>query len=593
MSSGQDTTGETVRRRAVLASIAAGTAGTAGCLGRLRTARSQELPDPLSLEILTLPGDADPVATQIGRRLAENLEAAGIEVDLTLYPEDELRRAVLIEQEYDLFVCAHPNIESPDMLRPLLHSKFVREPGWQNPFEMTDINIDELLEAQQSQTGDQRRQTVAELQHEIVKNQPFIPIVVPDAIQAARTDRFSSWEPMTTDLARSLTQLEQVDPSADTLRLVSTNDRLTQNLNPIAIEYPDGRRIIDLLYDSLGRYDRGTVRPWAADSWDVSRTDGDTLITATLRSGLEFHDGTPLTAADVVFSIEFLTDTSLGEFEVAVPAPRFRGRTSIVETATAIDEQTVALRFPEASPQTAVRALTVPILPKQEWETASNPVDIAGVDISEAVTDALVRENLDPVGSGPLQFDSLVEDERLVLTRNDDHPSQQASAALPEPFAGGLSFDQVRLEVVRSDDAALGLLADGEADATLSTLSPSAVPRAGREPAVELSVERSPALYLVGCNTTRSPLGNPYFRRFVARLIDKDAVQNEVLDGFARPATTPLTGTSWVPSGLRWNDEDPEVPFFGNNGELDSDAARTYLQDAGFEFAESGELLEQ
>jgi peptide/nickel transport system substrate-binding protein len=592
MSGGQNGANETVRRRAVLTSFAAGAVGAAGCLGRFRTARSQKLPGQLALEVVTLPGDADPVATQIGRRLAENLETVGVEVDLTLYPEDELRRTVLIDQEYDLFVCAHPNIESPDALRPLLHSEFVREPGWQNPFEMTDITIDELLEAQRSQTGPQRRETVTELQREIVKNQPFVPVAVPDAIQVSRSERFTGWETMTTDLARTLTTLDRTDASGDTLGLVSTDGRLTQNLNPIAIEYPSGHQIIDLLYDSLGRYDRQTVRPWAAANWDVSTANGDTVITASLRPGVEFHDGTPLTAEDVVFAVEFLSDTSLGEFEVPVPAPRFRGRTSLIEDVTAIDDRTVELRFSDASPQTAVRALTLPILPRQEWESASKAVDIAGVDISESVTDALVRENLEPVGSGPLQFDSLVEDEELVLTRNDSHPVHRTPEAFPDAF-GAFDFERVRIRIVRSDDAALGLLTDREVDATLSNLNPSVVPRAGREPAVDLNVEQSSALYMVGCNTARSPLGNPHFRRLVARLIDKEAVRSEILGGFARPAVSPLAGTGWVPSDLQWDDGDPEVPFFGTDGDLDTAAIQTYLRDAGFEFSDSGELLEQ
>lgn len=588
-----DSRPNTLHRRGFLATAAAGASGLGGCLGRFRTARSRELPDQLSLEILTLPGDADAVATQIGRQLAENLETVGIETDLQLYPEDELRRQVLIDQQYDLFVTSHPNLETPDALRPLLHSVFVQELGWQNPFGMTNISIDDLLEAQQSETGSQRRETVSELQREITRHQPFVPVAVPDAIQASRGDRFQGWEALTTDLARSFTQLERTDASADTLELVSTDDRLVRNLNPIAIEYRNEGRIIDLLYDPLGRPVGDGVQPWAAADWDIS-TDGEgTTITATLRPDLTFHDGTPLTAADVVFTLEFLADTSLGGLEIPVPAPRFRGRISAVDEVTADGDRTIEMGFPEASPETAVRTLTVPILPKHEWKTASQAVDVAGIDLSEAVTEALVMENLDPVGSGPLQFDSRIEDEELVLARNDDHLLQQAPEKLPAAFAGGLSFERMRIQIVRSDDAALGLLADGAVDATLSTLKPAVVPRVRREPGVTLSVEQSSALYLVGCNADRSPLGNPHFRRLVARLLDKAIIREEVFDGFARPASSPLTGTEWVPTDLQWQDGDPELPFFGTDGTVDSEAARAYLREAGFEFSDAGQLLEQ
>lgn len=593
----RDSGGSDIRRRTLLASATAGAAGLAGCLSRFRTVRNQELPDQISLDVLTLPADDDAVATQIGRRLSRNLDEIGVDVELVLYPEDELRREVLINQDYDLFVSAHPNIQHPDTLRPLLHSSFVREIGWQNPFELTDIDIDELLEEQRVQSGSERRRAIVDLQHQAVRQQPFVPVAVPDTIRATRAERFTGWRSISTDLAQSFARLERRDTDAETLSLVSTDGRITKNLNPIAIEYRNRGQITSLLYDSLGRYYGGEVRPWAASDWELSAVDGGTVATVTLQPNLAFHDGTPLTAEDVVFTVEFLQDTSLGEFEVPAPAPRFRGRTSLVDEITAIDDETLKITFPKTSPKTALRALTIPIFPRSEWEEKTRPADIAGVELSEAVTQALVWSNDEPLGSGPLQFESTVEDQELVLRRNDDHLLQrdpeQLPSALAERFAGGIPFERLDIQIVRSDDAALGLLINEEVDATVSDLNPAIVPRIGREPDIDLHVERSPALYLVGCNVLREPLGNPHFRRLVARLVDKEAIRSEVFGGFARPATSPLAGTEWLPAELRWEEDDPELPFFGTDGELDIEGVRTYLRDAGFEFSNDGELLEQ
>lgn len=597
MSEDCDSGSTAIRRRALLASAAAGATGQAGCLSRLRTVSSQEIPNQLSLEILTVPGDDDPVATQIGRRLANNLETIGVNVGLELFSEDELRRRVLINKDYDLFVSAYPNVEKPDALRPLLHSSFVGEVGWQNPFTFTDISIDELLESQQHQTGAQRRRTVVELQHEVVRKQPFVPVAVPDSVRAARSERFANWRWTSRDLSRTLARLDRIETDADTLRLVSTDAQITRNLNPIAIEYRNTGEITGLFYDSLGRYYGGAVTPWAAKDWELSAGEDETVATVTLQSDLQFHDGTALTASDVVFTVNFLKDTSLGEFEVPVPAPRFRGRTSIIDEITALDERTVELRFSDVRPSSAVRALTLPIFPKHVWGSKTRAADIAGVEISESVTEALVWQNPEPVGSGPLQFESRVEDEELVLKRNDTHLLNRNPEALPtqvaERLPDGIPFERVRIHIVRSDDAALGLLVNGSVDATASDLNPGVVPRIGREPNVDLYVERSPGLYLVGCNTVREPLGNPYFRRLIARLIDKKTIQNEVFGGFARPATSPLTGTQWVPADLRWDRADPELPFFGSEGELAVEEIRNYLRDAGFEFTDDGTLLEQ
>lgn len=586
-----------VRRRTLLATAATGAAGLAGCLSRFRTLRGQDIPDQLSLDILTLPADDDAVATQIGRRLADNLEAVGVDVELVLYPEDELRREVFINQEYDLFVTAHPNVRDPDTLRPLLHSTFVREIGWQNPFALTDFNLDELLEQQQSRSGTERRQTTDELQAEFVTQQPFVPVAVPDTVRASRPERFTGWRGMGTDLLQSLVNLDRRDDDAETLRLASTDGRITRNLNPIAIEYRNRGEITGFIYDSLGKRYGGKIQPWLATDWELS-TDGDgTVITVSLHQDLAFHDGTPLTAEDVVFTVEFLHDTSLGDLEVAAPAPRFRGRTSLVEEVVAVDESTVEMRLPGTGPETARRALTVPVFPRNQWEEMTGSADIAGVELSAAVTEALVWENDEPVGSGPLQFESSTEDEELVLRRNEDHLIHRDPDQLPEPladyFGGGLPFERLEIQVVRSDDAALSLLINADVDATISDLNPSIVPRIGREPEVDLHVDQSPALYMVGCNTVREPLGNPHFRRLIGRLVDKASIHRDVFAGFARPATSPLTGTEWLPAELRWEGAEPTLPFFGTDGEVDVDGVREYLRDAGFEFSDDGELLEQ
>ena len=72
------------------------------------------------------------------------------------------------------------------------------------------------------------------------------------------------------------------------------------NLNPFTATDATSWRVIPLVYDSLARIDPVTLMPtpWAATSWAI---DGTTL-NVTLRSDLAFHDGSAMTAADVVYS---------------------------------------------------------------------------------------------------------------------------------------------------------------------------------------------------------------------------------------------------------------------------------------------------
>ncbi len=72
------------------------------------------------------------------------------------------------------------------------------------------------------------------------------------------------------------------------------------SLNPFTATDADSWKVIPLVYDGLARIDPATLTPtpWAAESWSVS---GSTL-TVTLRSDLWFHDGSAVTATDVVYS---------------------------------------------------------------------------------------------------------------------------------------------------------------------------------------------------------------------------------------------------------------------------------------------------
>lgn len=579
--------------------IAAGVAGvgvaTSGCLQRVRSLVGRPASDQVSLTIKTMPADADAQATRIARTLATNLEAVGVKANIALMPREELRRDVLTGGKYDIYVDQCPTYPDPDYLRPLLASRFKGEPGWQNPYEFTNLEVDELLTEQRKASGGARRRIVNEIQDEIARLQPFTIVAIPTEISAVRADRFVGWNGFGLSSPLSYVALERADETgpAGKLRVTVTDSRITENLNPIAVEFRDRGTFTGLLYDSLARWIHGEVRPWAAESW-TWQDEGETVATVTLREGLTWHDGTDLTVSDVAFTYRFLQDTTLGDDGPAVPAPRFRGRTSLVTEAEVFDDRTVRLHFGETTPEVARRALTVPVLPRHEWKPRTDEADIAGVDVNNRVTEALVWANAEPVGSGPLRFERLVQKEALVLSRYDDHflhgdPPEN----LVEFVGAGVPYEQLSARVVPSDAAAIELLAANEADATASSTNPAVVPRIGRNDSLKLLVDRSPSFYHIGYNTRQEPLGNPHFRRTVSRLVDKLHVVDEVFKGYAEPAASPLAGTKWTAPSLEWDDADPVMPFLGENGDLNVPAARELLREAGFKYDDHDRLLHQ
>jgi len=617
-----------LRRRAFLSSGVATALGS-GCIQQSQSLFGRSSPTRVSLTIKTTPADADARATAIARTLSTRLTTVGIDASIALRSTEELYRDVLLNQSFDLYVGTFPHTEDPDFLRPLLHSRFGGEPGWQNPFGYTNLELDDRLAAQRTESGPDRVETLRQIERAVVRDQPFTVVAFPDAIrtthsgrlQTPRSTRFHTArrylaaEPMVdtdTDAAADVdtntgtaptttTPTDRNDGDGDSatdtsrrLRVTLSDSRPTKNLNPLAAEFRSGSTITTLLYDSVGRWIDGRVRPWLASdwTWSESPTSGTPRATVSLRDDLTWHDGTALTAADVAFTYRFLRDTSLGRADSPVPAPTYRGETSLVESVTAPATDRVELQFGPVSRAVATRAFTVPILPEHVWRALTTQATLAGVDTGSAVTRALVWNNVPPVGSGPLQFERANRKESLLLRRFDDHFLHRADeTAAVGPYANGFSFDRLEFVVVPSAAAAVELVADGVAGFTGSPLTQAAVPRIGRHDGLELRVSQPFEFYHVGYNARTPPTSNTRFRRAVAHLVDKASIVDETFRGYADPAASPLARRAVQSRELQWEGDDPSTPFPGENGTLDVERARDLFRDAGYRYSDDGHLV--
>jgi len=588
--------GPTVSRRAVLGTAAGVGAGvSSGCLGLLSDVLGTGGPAQLSLTIKTVPAETDPVMTQVARQLVNRLSAIGVDADFELLSRTQLRQDVLMNNDYDIYVGQFPGHYDPEFVRPLLHSVFAGESGWQNPFDYSDLTVDEQLDAQLEQAGNDRGLAVGDLQRTVAREQPLGVIAHPEEIWTAREDRFTGWEefPLVNPVSYlSLRTRDRAAEREERLRVTTTNATPTRNLNPISAMHRYRGTFTGLLYDSLGEYYDGTVNPWLARSWEIDTSGETTTATVTLRSSLRWHDGQPLTASDVATTYRFLNDTTLGNGETAVPAPRLRGRASLVTGADVRDARTVELQLGAAARPVAERVLTTPILPSHIWEATTAQASAAGIDMTPYPTEAIVAGNAAPVGSGVLQFEGSTDGESLVLTRFDEHfMHRNRSSDAAQRFDGGVPFDRLSVRVVPSDAAAVELVAADEADATAMSIASNSVSRVGQYEELDLYTEHSRSFYHIGFNTRRVPFGNGHFRRLVMRLLDKGQIVNEALDGYGAYGVTPLSGTDWVPADLTWDGEDPQVPFIGEDGELDEQRARELFQEAGFGYDDDGRMI--
>lgn len=577
-------------RRAVLAGAAGSLAATSGCISRVRTVMGRDEPDPVSVTIKTVPRDHDPYALLIARQLSEWYKSAGITANVLPMSSEALLRQVLVNHEFDLFVGQYPNpAVGPDSLYPLLHSQFSTESGWQNPFGYANLSIDDLLERQRITSGQERRRIVADLQSTLARENPFTVLGFPDVIRTARTDRFAGVVTAPLDEALGVLRLDRVDPAAETLHVTTTDERVTKDLNPLMASVRPVGTVIDLLYDPLVRHDRGERYPWLAES---TTWVGDGVLEVTLRPDLAFHDGESLTAHDVAFTYEFLRDTSLGESNQTAPTMRYRGRSTHVDSTTVLDGRRVRLSVDGRGKSIVRRALTVPVLPRHVWADRTGDPEVGGLDLGGETTEALVTDNVPPVGSGPLAFADATRNDRLRLERFDDHFLHAGpTPGLPDAIADGVAFDRLAVTHVGSGSSAVELVSSGDADLTLAGVGPDVVRRIGQADDLDLLIDRTRSFYFVGFNTRRAPFANPRFRQLLSGLVDRLSLTHSVFGTFASPAISPLGGTDWVADDLRWRGEDPITPFLGTGGTVDSAQARAAFRDAGYQYDDQGRLL--
>lgn len=540
---------------------------------------------------MTLPEDENIFALRVARHLAQNMETAGIQVNVVPTRHATFLREVLINRDYDLYVWRLPEQSDPDFLRPLLHSRFAEEPGWQNPFGYSNTIVDDLLDAQ-VQYGENRGGELVEIQELLAQEWPFIPIGFEEEQRLVRSDRIT---PDTGVPFSSPLWVYRLDPEDSTVQLGTNDWRLSQNLNPIAVEYRGQAGITDLLYGSPIEVFDGDYIPWLASTWEWVSPRNARLPTLEfqLREGLTWEDGEPIDGEDVIFTYDFLSDTSMQDEDPQVPAPVYRRLMTLLDSAEAVDDRQIRLQFKETARSIARDFLTIPILPQHIWEELTEFTEVAGITVSEVTTDALVEDNLDPVGSGPYRVTNVETDSRLTLERIDDHPFVAPDGpGHPLPDVGVPEVEEIEIDIRLSVSSIVESIREGGLDGSLCGIGRSLAADGSETDGVEVYTQETSRLFHVGFNTRSGSLSHSGFRGAVERLIDRHYLEDIVFQNGIELTHSPLYDESYVPEDLTWSTASGRR-FAGEpgSGEVDPERARNIFRDAGFSYSGDGELL--
>jgi len=288
------------------------------------------------------------------------------------------------------------------------------------------------------------------------------------------------------------------------------------------------------LYTRLLRRDVATdeLAPGLAESWEVSADKR--VFTMHLREAT-FSDGSPITADDVVFSLERVRTDK----ESALPSIL-----KFVESITAEDPKTVVIRMQIA---------LAPMLPILELWTlgivSKADVEKRGVDAAFATV---------PVTSGPYAVKEWKPGEKLVLAPNphywrEGYPKSDATVEL--------------LEVAEAETAA-AMLKSGESE-VMRGVNWTQVEDLKATDGIDMRLEPANIIFVSLLNHGREPFSNLKARQAAAYALDTKLLTQTVTNGHAKPANTTLPGS------LDFHDDSyPGLPY-------DMEKAKQLLAESG------------
>ncbi len=281
-----------------------------------------------------------------------------------------------------------------------------------------------------------------------------------------------------------------------------------------------------------------SVTPDLAEKWDVDETG--TVYTFTLREGITFHDGTPITAEDFKYSIERASDPELHSDtaplylgDIVGMSEKLEGDADEVAGVEVVDERTLRITI-DAPKRYFLAKLSYP---------ASAVVDRRAVE--ELGDEWWNTESIN--GSGPYMMDRWEPGQVVILRRYDDFhtPASLKYVASPRRLLPGASVVDMYL---------------GEAwDAVYVSLR--SLDLVNEHPVLTQQLHEFDQLisYFVDLDGTRPPFDDPMVRRAFAMALDRERLIEEILEGRATLANGLLPpGLPGYNESLRGIPYDPE-----------------------------------
>ncbi len=292
-----------------------------------------------------------------------------------------------------------------------------------------------------------------------------------------------------------------VTPSVAKDQLIVDLVNEPSSLDPHKQWNPDSYYVYRNIFDNLvTRDDAGKIVPQIATEWAHK---SDTEIVFKIRTDAKFHDGTPVTAKDVAFSVKRITDPKFASPQL--------GQFNKIVSAEVTSENEVTLKTDGAYPALLPQLVKLSIVPQHV--------------VKEKGDDAF---NAAPVGSGPYKFKTWQKGVSVALERNDDYWGDKGVFSAAEFRAVPDAATRIANLQAGTTDLAVGL------DVDLA----SQLEDAANAKSLSVLTER---VGYVKLNPNVPPFDDKRVREAVARAIDKQGIVDGLLGGVDKPVAQMAT----------------------------------------------------
>ncbi len=284
-------------------------------------------------------------------------------------------------------------------------------------------------------------------------------------------------------------------------------------INPVLAVSDVDHDLTQLVYSGLVKATpENTIVPDLAESYTIS--DDGLEYTFTLKDNAYFHDGTKVTADDIIFTINKIQDS-------AIKSPK---RPTFYDVnVSKINEKQVQFTL-KKSYAPFLENLTVGILPKHLWDNLS------------ADEFTLSQYNVEPIGSGPYKINkmqTLQKNMLLIPTYYELEPFSKY--ALGKPF-----IDKLIINFYRDEKTLIDAYNKGDIEA-MNSISPEKISSVKKQSNAEIKTTPLPRVFMMFFNQNQSEvLANKEVRQAFDMAVDRQKIVDDVLYGYGTPIYGPI-----------------------------------------------------